>query len=86
MRMVRVEIESTKGKATVFRRDGAVVVEVDGAVIGKARGRVWEFTANAKNPDECLWLARDLQVMLDGGVGTQGDIAEYVRLVECFAD
>ena len=86
MRMVRVEIESTKGKATVFRRDRTVVVEVDGAVIGKAKGQVFEFTADAQEPREYLWLARDLQVMLDGGVGTQGDIAEYVRLVETFAD
>jgi len=86
MRMVKVEIESTKGKATV-RRDGSkVIVEVDGSVIGRAKGQIWEFTAHTKNPDECLWLARDLQVMLDGQTGTQGDIAEYVRMIECFAD
>jgi hypothetical protein len=84
--MVRAEIESTNGKATVFRRDEKVVVEVDSAVLGKRPGRVCEFAANAKNPDECLWLARDLQVMLDGVSGTQGDIAEYVRVVECFAN
>jgi len=86
MRMVKAEVESTKGSAMV-RRDGSkIVVEVDGSVIGETKGQVWEFTAHAKNPNECISLARDLQVMLDGDMGTQDEIVKYVQLINCFAD
>ena len=86
MRMVNAEVEGTKGKAAVYRRSHNVVIEVDGEVIGRTKGQVWEFTANASEPQECIWLARDLQVMLDGDPGTQDEIAKYVQLINCFAD
>jgi len=86
MRMVKVEIESTKGKATVYRRGHEVVVEVDGDVIGKTKGQVWELTAAVSNGTEYYGLASDLQLMLDGVPGTRGDIADYLRVIGYFAD
>jgi len=86
MRMVKVEIESTKGKATVCRRGHEVVVEVDGSLAGGTKGQVWEFTAAVSNSTEYYRFASDLQLMLDGVPGTNGDIADYLRVIGYFAD
>ena len=86
MKYVKVEIEGTKGRAVVYRRGHEVVVEVDGSLAGGTKGQIWEFTATVSNSTEYYRFASDLQLMLDGAPGTQGDIADYLRVIEHFAD
>ena len=86
MKYTKVEIESRKGKAAVYRRSHNVVVEVDGSLAGGTKGQTWEFTANAGDSRECYGLASDLQLMLDGVPGTNGDIADYLTVIERFSD
>jgi len=81
MRITRIEIEGPKGKAAVYRRQKCVRAEMR-----LANGDEINRTAKADEEGPLEAMASCLQVHLDGRLGTQGDIEDYRRVVQMFAD
>jgi hypothetical protein len=94
MKTTRIDIEGPLGSATI-RRDGRrivitgtrlarVVERRDGQ--GVPVGEAFELIGRADNHRANVVVARMLQKYLDGHRGTEGDVAEYLRVIETFAD
>jgi len=97
MKTTRIEIEGPLGRATV-QRDGQderrilitgtrvtrVVERRNGE--GLPVGEAFQLVGRADNHDANVVVARMLQKYLDGHHGTEGDIAEYRRVIETFED
>jgi hypothetical protein len=47
---------------------------------------VWEVAARAGDENRLELAARRLQATLDGYEGTNGDVADYLRAIQNFAD
>jgi len=89
MRTTRIDIEGRRGRyATVSRREGARVIEI--VVLTPDRpgplGGGETFNADATNEDSQRYAAALLQKRLDGYQGTAGDVADYLRVIQNFAD
>ena len=94
MKTTRIDIEGPNGNATIARSDmtieiigrrGTRVIETrDGrSCLGYRRFR---WAVNAGNYDEIDEIARRLQRALDGYEGTNGDVADYRRVLAAFED
>jgi len=83
MKIARIDISSTKGRATVFRSGTDIVINIS-RLIG--RDHSWVVPARATAAGDRRTAARRLQTELDGIYGTNGDVAEYLRVIETFAD
>ena len=94
MKYAKVEVESTNGRAVVTRKGTKVVIHI---IPSKpAAGPDRELKVDARlignelgydEVDDHLYLAAcELQKALDGSKGTQGDIAEYLRVIQHFSD
>ncbi|MBM4019980.1 MAG: hypothetical protein FJ288_16935 [Planctomycetes bacterium] len=89
MRTTRIDIEGRRGRyATVSRREGARVIEITVLVPDRPGplGDGETFNADATNEDSQRYAAALLQKRLDGCEGTSGDIADYLRVIQAFAD
>jgi len=89
MRTTRIDIEGRRGRyATVSRREGARVIEI--TVLTPDRpgplGGGETFNADPTNEDSQRYTAALLQKRLDGYQGTAGDVADYLRVIQAFAD
>jgi predicted ATPase len=85
MKTTRIDIEGRQGRATIFRSGSDIVINITRLA---GRDLSWvepvKATAFARRT-----LAQRLQCVLDGldslG-GANGDIAEYLRVIETFTD
>jgi len=83
MKTTRIDVSSTKGRAAIFRSGSDIVINVSRLV---GRPDSWVVSAAPAADAERLVAARRLQVALDGCYGTNGDVAEYLRVIGTFAD
>ena len=84
MKITRMTVESTKGWANIARREVA-----GNQVIGiRGDGAAGIFDLNVDTCDEQSqrYAAARLQRELDGYQGTAGDVADYLRAIQVFAD
>jgi len=84
MKVTRMTVEGARGWANIARRDVA-----GKAVIGiRGDGAAGVFDLNVDTCDERSqrYAAARLQRKLDGYQGTQGDVADYLRAIQTFAD
>jgi hypothetical protein len=94
MKITRIDIEGPNGTATITRegRD----IRIDGRYLVKAveakDGRTalvsegFQLLGDARNAEYNRTVAGLLQATLDGYRGTNGDVADYLRVIETFAD
>ena len=92
MRTTRIDIEGDRGRATIFRSGGDIVINVtrladrpDGT-IRRGIGRNDSWLAGCRNDKAIYQMACRLQQTLDGCPGTAGDIADYLTVIRTFAD
>ena len=92
MRTTRIDIEGRTGKATIFRSGGEILInltrrtEAGDTTIRRGMGRNDSWVVSARSQWEQIDAARKLQRALDGQIGTAGDVADYQRVIETFAD
>ena len=92
MRTTRIDIEGRTGKATIFRSGAEILIniarrtEAGDTTIRRGIGRNDSWVVSARSEWEQKDAAAKLQRALDGQPGTQGDIADYQRVIETFAD
>ena len=86
MRITRVDIEGRRGRlATITRKTGSDYIEVTILTPYQPQGE--KHLVHAGADDEELWeQAKNLQTVLDGRLGTNGDIDGYYRELQRFAD
>ena len=90
MNTTRMTVEGTKGEANIFRREvaGKMVIAIhgDGASPFNTQASSFFFTADTRDERSQQDAAARLQRELDGYQGTAGDVAEYMRAIQNFAD
>ena len=94
MKVNRIEVEGANGDATLTR-DGDEI-RIDGRRLVKAiearDGRTalvtegFQLLGNARDPEMNDKVARILQATLAGYRGTNGDVADYARVIQMLAD
>ena len=86
MQITRVDIEGRRGRfATIARKAGSEYIEVTILTPQQPDGEKRLVHAKADD-EELLAEARKLQTVLDGRLGTNGDIDSYYRELQRFAD
>ena len=86
MRITKIEIEGREGRyATIARRRPGRWIEVTILTPYQPDGQIHRIAANADG-DEFRRQARNLQTVLDGVRGTNGDIDDYLNELLRFAD
>jgi hypothetical protein len=73
-------VEGARGWANIMRRDGMIYAHGDGAA------GLFDLRARPDIAAQQDQMVRQLQYMLDGYRGTAGDVAEYLRAIQNFAD
>ena len=89
MQITRMEIEGRQGRyATISRRRGSPDIEVTILTPRCPEGTAMQVAARGDETGEKVRraFAGYLHRMLEGHDGTQGDIEEYYRELERFAD
>jgi len=94
MKIDRIDISGTRGRATVFRSGSDIVINVTqlrgrpSATVRRGIGREdsWLVPARPGERGNRLLMAERLQTALEGTHGTHGDVADYLRVIETFAD
>jgi len=86
MRITRIDIEGREGRyATIARRSGSRWIEVTILTPYEPDGSNSRIAADADESELWNW-ARNLQLALDGRIGTTGDIDGCYRELQRFAD
>jgi hypothetical protein len=84
MKTTRMTVEGPAGKATLFRSEtGEIVINVT-RTSGHPREDSWVVSSRDGETQERF--AARLQRTLDGYEGTAGDVADYLRAIQTFAD
>ena len=95
MRVTRMTVEGARGEARLSRVDSNIRIEAKwlGRIIETPKRdvpvfetAVWEVAARPGDEELLERTARRLQATLDGYEGTAGDVAEYLRAIQNFAD
>jgi len=95
MKVTQMAVEGARGEARLSRADGNIRIEAKwlGRIIETPKRdvpvfetAVWEVAARASDEDRLELTARRLQATLDGYEGTAGDVADYLRAIQNFAD
>jgi len=83
MKTTRMTVEGTKGWANIARREvaGKMVISIH----GDGAAGLFDFNADTRDERSQQCAAR-LQRELDGYQGTAGDVADYLRAIQTFAD
>jgi carbon monoxide dehydrogenase subunit G len=84
MKVTRMTLEGAKGWANIARRDdgGRMVINIH----GDGAAGLFEFTAATRDHRSQEDAAARLQRELDGYQGAAGDMANYLRAIQNFAD
>ena len=95
MKTAQMTVEGARGEARLCRADGNIRIEakwLDHIVETPKRDMpvfetaVWEVAARSGDAELLERTARRLQATLDGYEGTEGDVADYLRAIQNFAD
>ena len=95
MKTTQMTVEGARGEARLSRADGNIRIEAKwlGRIVpGTKRDMlvfetaVWEVAARSGDDEHLELAARRLQATLDGYEGTNGDVADYLRAIQNFAD
>jgi len=95
MKTTRMTVEGARGEARLSGVDGNIRIEAKwvGRIIETKKRdvpvfetTVWEVAARSGDEELLERTARRLQATLDGHEGTAGDVAEYLRAIQNFAD
>jgi len=85
MRTTRIEVEGRAGHyATISRKRGMRSIDI--TVLTPTRPEGKTAKAGAANEDGQRYIAAWLHRELEGYEGAAGDIADYLRAIEAFAD
>ena len=85
MRTTRIDIEGRPGHyATVSRKQGARNIDITMLTPDQPDGVT--IHADARDAGSVRYAAAWVQKRLDGHEGTAGDVADYLRVVQAFAD
>ena len=86
MRITRVDIEGRRGRfSTLVRKASSEYIEMTILTPQQPDGE--KRLVHARSGDQELWAeARNLQTVLDGRLGTNGDIDGYYRELQRLAD
>jgi hypothetical protein len=77
-------VEGAKGWANIARREVAGKMVI--AIHGDGAAGLFDFNADARDQRSQQYAAARLQRELDGYQGTAGDVADYLRAIQTFAD
>ena len=84
MKITRMTVQSTKGWANIAYRDVAgkqvIGIRGDGAL------GILDLEVDTRDEQSQWSAAARLQRELDGYQGTAGDVADYLRAIQTFAD
>jgi len=95
MKTTQMTVEGARGEARLCRADANIRIEakwLDHIVETPKRDMpvfetaVWEVAARSGDEELLERTARRLQATLDGYEGTAGDVADYLRVIQNFAD
>ena len=95
MKITQMTVEGARGEARLSRADGHLRIEakwLDRIVETPQRDMpvfetaVWEVATRPGDEQLLERNARRLQATLDGYEGTAGDVVEYLRAIQHFAD
>jgi hypothetical protein len=94
MKTTRIDVEGPNGEATITR-DGQDI-RIEGRRLVKAietkadktclQHEGFQLIADARDHEHQMKVARILQSTLDGYRGTNGDVADYARVIQMLAD
>ena len=84
MKITHMTVESTKGWANIVRREVAGKVVI--GIRGDGAAGVFDLNVDTRDEQSQRYAAARLQRELDGYQGTAGDVAEYLRAIQNFAD
>ena len=84
MKITHITVESTKGWANIARREVAGKVVI--GIRGDGAAGVFDLNVDTRDEQSQRSAAARLQRELDGYQGTAGDVAEYMRAIQVFAD
>jgi hypothetical protein len=85
MKVTRIDIEGrAEHYATVTRKDGSDTIDITLLTPVWPDGNT--VKASATNPDAPRHIAAWLHRALEGYEGAAGDIADYLRVIQTFAD
>jgi hypothetical protein len=84
MKTTRMTVEGAKGWANITRGDdgGRMVINIH----GDGAAGLFDFNADTRDHPSQERAAARLQRELDGYQGTAGDVADYLRAIQTFAD
>ena len=84
MKVTRMTVEGAKGWANITRREvaGKMVISIH----GDGAAGLFDFNADTRDERSQRYGAARLQRELDGYQGTVGDVADYLRAIQHFAD
>ena len=89
MRTRRIELEGRAGHVAIERQRGTATIRIDSIISDPRRGqeawKTWEIAAGA-SPKTLRGIACVIQQRCDGQARTSGDIDNYYRELQRFAD
>jgi hypothetical protein len=94
MKTTRIDVEGPNGEATItrdgqhIRIDGRRLVKAIETKAGKTAlvTEAFQLLGDARDHEVNQRIARILQATLDGYRGTNGDVADYARVIQMLAD
>jgi len=84
MKITHITVESTKGWANIARREVAGKVVI--GIRGDGAAGVFDLNVDTRDEQSQRYAADRIQRELDGYQGTAGDLADYLRAIQNFAD
>ena len=84
MKITHITVESTKGWANIARREVAGKVVI--GIRGDGAAGVFDLNVDTRDEQSQRYAAARIQWELDGYPGTAGDVADYLRAIQNFAD
>ncbi len=87
MKIKRIELEGRAGHVAIERETGSLAIRIDSIVRDPKGEKVWmTWKVNARATGELFKIAQIIQRRCDGVRGTNGDIDDYYRELQRFAD
>ena len=84
MKITHMTVESTKGWANIARREVAGKAVI--GIRGDGAAGIFDLNIDTRDERSQRHAAARLQRELDGYQGTAGDVADYLRAIQTFAD
>ena len=84
MKITHMTVESTKRWANIARREVAGKAVI--GIRGDGAAGILDLNVDTRDERSQQYAAARLQRELDGYQGTAGDVADYLRAIQTFAD